>query len=85
MPLHSTGLSREERGAGVGTAGVGVGDLNSLDRVRSLKETAALLGVSMSTLRRRIDDGSLKTVRLSVRRVGVTDRAREAFLRDNAA
>jgi hypothetical protein len=55
MSLHSTGLGREGGGG--------------LDRVRTLKETAALLGLSMSTLRRRIADGAIKTVRLSQRRV----------------
>jgi hypothetical protein len=37
-----------------------------------------------STLRRRIADGSIKIVRLSQRRVGIRDSAREAFLQENA-
>jgi hypothetical protein len=82
MSVHSTGLSREERRGG--HAGGDPGGLDGLDHVRSLMQTAALLGVSMSTLKRRIDDGSLKTVKLSARRVGVRDSAREAFLRENA-
>lgn len=45
--MYSTGLSREERGAGIGGG----------DRVRSLKETAALLGISIATLRRMIAAG----------------------------
>jgi hypothetical protein len=75
MSLQSTGLGREER------RGVG---LDGLDRVRTLKETAKLLGISMATLRRRIADGAIKTVRLSQRRIGVLDSARQAFLRENA-
>jgi hypothetical protein len=73
MSLHPTG-SRDERGGG----------LDGLDHVRSLRQTCLLLGVSMSTLKRRIDDGSLKTVRLSERRVGITDAARAEFLRKSA-
>ena len=75
MSVQSTGLSRDER------RGVG---LDGLDRVRTLKETAKLLGVSMATLRRRIADGAIKTVRLSQRRIGVLDSARQAFLQENA-
>jgi predicted DNA-binding transcriptional regulator AlpA len=80
MPLQSTGLGREER-RGVDAVSAG-GD--GLDRVRTLKETAKLLGVSMATLRRRIADGAIKTVRLSQRRIGVLDSARQAFLQENA-
>jgi predicted DNA-binding transcriptional regulator AlpA len=84
MPLHSTGLSREERGAGVGVGAAG-GGLDGLDRVRTLKETAQLVGVSMATLRRRIADGAIKIVRLSPRRIGIRDSDRQAFLDANAA
>jgi hypothetical protein len=35
-------------------------------------------------LRRRIADGAIKTVRLSQRRIGVLDSARQAFLQENA-
>jgi excisionase family DNA binding protein len=49
-----------------------------------LKETAQLLGVSISTLRRRIADGSIKVVRLSQRRVGISDSARENFIRESS-
>jgi predicted DNA-binding transcriptional regulator AlpA len=81
MSQQSTGLRREER-RGVGAASAG-GD--GLDRVRTLKETAQLLGISMATLRRRIADGAIKTVRLSQRRIGVLDSARQAFLQENAS
>ena len=81
--LRSTGLSRDER-RGVDAASAGGGGLDGLDRVRTLKETAKLLGVSMATLRRRIAEGAIKTVQLSQRRVGVTDRARENFLQESS-
>jgi predicted DNA-binding transcriptional regulator AlpA len=56
------------------------------NRVRSLRETAALAGISLPTLRRRISDGSgPRVVRMSIRRVGVTDRDREAWLARCAA
>jgi predicted DNA-binding transcriptional regulator AlpA len=83
MSLQSTRLSRDGR-RGVGAPSVGGGGLHDLDRVRTLKETAKLLGVSMATLRRRIADGAIKTVRLSQRRIGVLDSARQAFLQENA-
>jgi hypothetical protein len=82
MSQQSTGFGREERRGGGGA--VDASGLDGLDCVRSLKETARRLDLSMSTLRRRIDDGAIKVVRLSQRRVGVTDRAREAFLKENA-
>jgi predicted DNA-binding transcriptional regulator AlpA len=74
MSLQSNGLSREERGPGGGG-----------DRVRSLQETAALLGISIATLRRMIASGTGPTVtRLSPRRLGVRDSHRIAFLDANA-
>jgi predicted DNA-binding transcriptional regulator AlpA len=76
MGIHSTALSREERGTGVGGGG---------DRVRSLAETAALLNISIATLRRMIAAGTgPRVIRLSPRRIGVRDSAREAFLEQNA-
>jgi predicted DNA-binding transcriptional regulator AlpA len=77
MGIHSTALSREERGAGLGGGG---------DRVRSLAETAALLNISIATLRRMIAAGTgPRVIRLSPRRLGIRDSDREAFLQDNAA
>jgi predicted DNA-binding transcriptional regulator AlpA len=68
--MYSTGLSRKERGAGIG-----------VDRVRSLQETAELLGIGIATLRRMIAAGTGPTVtRLSARRLGIRDSHREAFL-----
>jgi hypothetical protein len=72
MNIHT--LSREERGV----AGGG-------DRVRSLAETAALLGISIATLRRMITAGTGPTVtRLSPRRLGIRDSHRAAYLDANA-
>jgi hypothetical protein len=62
-----------------------VGRRDGPDRVRSLVETAAILNISVATLRRRIADRSIQIVRLSERRIGIRDSAREAFLRDNTA
>jgi hypothetical protein len=53
------------------------------DRVRSVRETAALLGISYATLRRRIADRAIQIVRLSERRIGIRDSERERFLRDS--
>jgi predicted DNA-binding transcriptional regulator AlpA len=51
------------------------------DRVRSLRETATLLGVSIATLRRMIaaGDGPVVT-QLSTRRQGIRDSHREMWL-----
>jgi predicted DNA-binding transcriptional regulator AlpA len=68
MSMQSTGLSREERGGGG-------------DRVRSLVETAELLGISICTLRRMIAAGTGPTVtQLSPRRLGIRDSHRTAYL-----
>jgi predicted DNA-binding transcriptional regulator AlpA len=51
------------------------------NRVRSLRETAAMAGVSLATLRRRIADGTgPRVTRVSERRVGIRDRDREVWL-----
>jgi predicted DNA-binding transcriptional regulator AlpA len=75
MSMQTTGLSREERSAGGGG-----------DRVRSLQETAALLGISICTLRRMIAAGEGPIVtRLSPRRLGIRDSHRAAFLDAHAS
>jgi hypothetical protein len=50
------------------------------DVVRSLRHTAAILGVSLAHLRRLIVANEIKTTRLGPRRVGIRDSHREAFL-----
>jgi excisionase family DNA binding protein len=62
--------------------GAGLG--GAPDRVRGIAETAQLLNISVSTLRRLISAGSIRVTRLSARRVGVLDSAREAFLRESS-
>lgn len=50
-------------------------------RVRSLREAAALLGVSISTIRREVRAGTgPKLVRLSPRRVGISEADLAAWL-----
>jgi hypothetical protein len=51
------------------------------DYVRSLAETAAILGLSLATLRRMIAmQQGPKVTRLSARRLGIRDSDREVFL-----
>jgi hypothetical protein len=75
MSIQSTGLSREERSFSGGGG----------DRVRSIKETADLLGIGIATLRRMIAAGEGPIVtRVSPRRLGIRDSHRTAFLDANA-
>lgn len=51
------------------------------DQIRSMRETAAILGVSLRQLQRMISMGDGPVViRLSERRVGVSDADREAWV-----
>jgi hypothetical protein len=51
------------------------------DYVHSLADTAAILGLSLATLRRMIAmQQGPKVTRLSARRLGIRDSDREAFL-----
>lgn len=51
------------------------------DRVRNLRDTASLLGISLATLRRLIARGiGPKVVRVSDRRSGIRDSERERWL-----
>jgi excisionase family DNA binding protein len=71
MAIQSNGLSREERtGAGGG-----------IDVVRTVKETAQILGIGEPTLRTMIREGrSPQVTRLSTRRIGIRDSHREFWL-----
>lgn len=52
-----------------------------VDRIRSLRDTATILGVSLDTLRRMIGAGKgPRVTRLSARRIGIRDSHREAWL-----
>ena len=56
-------------------------DEHSPARVRSLRETAELVGVSLKTLRNLIDQGKgPKVIRISVKCVGVRDDHRQEWL-----
>lgn len=56
------------------------------DRVRNLRETAAIIGLSLDTLRRLIRGGKgPRVTRLSARRIGIRDSHREAWLAAQAS
>jgi excisionase family DNA binding protein len=78
MTMLTTTPSRGAAGGG----GFDGGD--APNRVRGIVETARLLDLSPSTLRRLISAGSIRAVRLSTRRRGISDRDREAFIERNA-
>jgi len=56
------------------------------DPVRSLRYTATVLGISVATLRRLIDEGvGPRVVRVSERRPGIRDSERERWLRERTS
>lgn len=56
-------------------------DGNRSNRVRSLREAAEVLGISVATLRRRIADGTgPHLLRLSIPRVGILERNLDAWV-----
>jgi excisionase family DNA binding protein len=76
MATQSTGLSREERGSGAAP---------QLDCVRTIKETAQILGIGEPTLRTMIREGrSPQVTRLSARRIGIRDSHRQSWLDSRA-
>lgn len=79
MSITSTGLSRDERTGG--SPGNPPPHLSGCDYIRTIKETAAILGVGEMSLRALIAKGlGPPIVRLSARRIGVRDSARENWL-----
>jgi hypothetical protein len=75
MSALSTGFSREERRGG-GRAAV-----PQIDCVRTILETAAILGIGEPSLRAMIAKGlGPQVTRLSARRIGIRDSHREAWL-----
>jgi predicted DNA-binding transcriptional regulator AlpA len=71
MSIHSTDSSRNKRR----------GNSDSIDYVRTLAETAEILGLSLPTLRRMIREGIAPVVtHLSARRMGIRDSHRVAWL-----
>lgn len=78
MSISSTGLSREERGGG--------GVTSQFDCVRTIKETAAILGIGEPSLRVMIREGRAPQVtRLSARRIGIRDSHRQSWLDSRAS
>lgn len=72
MSISSTALSRDERSGSAPP---------QPDYVRTIAETARILGIGEPSLRVLIRDGlGPKIVRLSARRIGVRDSAREEWL-----
>jgi predicted DNA-binding transcriptional regulator AlpA len=88
MSIHSTGLSAEERHSRCGTpsAKANCSELMAqVDCVRSIEETAAILGLGVPTLRTMIAKGEGPQVtRLTERRIGIRDSHREAWLNKQA-
>jgi predicted DNA-binding transcriptional regulator AlpA len=80
MSVRSTGLSRDER-----SGGRNGGAPQQPDYVRSIRETAEILGIGVPSLRVLIRDGKGPQVtRLSARRIGIRDSHREAWLDSRA-
>jgi hypothetical protein len=80
MSITSTGLSGEERRGGRnGKTPVLIP--TNVDCIRSIRETAAILGIGEMSLRALIAKGlGPKTTRLSARRIGIKDSARDKYL-----
>lgn len=75
MSVQTTGLSREE------SSGASGASLSQFDCVRTIKETAAILGIGEPSLRVMIKEGKgPKVTRLSVRRIGIRDSHRQLWL-----
>jgi predicted DNA-binding transcriptional regulator AlpA len=55
------------------------------DKIVSMREAAAITGLSVSTLKRQTKGGGLKIIRLSPRRVGLRLSALYSWLDDRAA
>jgi predicted DNA-binding transcriptional regulator AlpA len=80
MTVQSTGLSREERSANPSRQLAGEA-FKQFDCVRSVEETAKILGLGLPTLRSMLARGEGPQVtRLSARRVGIRDTHRQAWL-----
>jgi hypothetical protein len=80
MSVSSTGLSREER-TDVPSK-VSPGFLAQFDCVRTIAQTAAILGIGEPSLRAMIGRGEGPQVtRLTARRIGIRDSHREFWLK----
>jgi predicted DNA-binding transcriptional regulator AlpA len=88
MSAYSTGLSREERAGGLsgGNAGTDWTPPTNVDCVRTIRQTSLILGIGEPSLRALIAKGlGPAVVRLSVRRIGIKDSARERWLSERNA
>jgi hypothetical protein len=85
MSVQSTGLSKEEKKGAqrLGTKPFGrTGIPAHLDVVRTVAETAVLLGLGEQTLRTMIKEGrGPQVTRLSARRIGIRDSHRQFWLK----
>ena len=82
MSVQSTGLSAEERSGSSRPTRQTAGEaFKQFDCVRTIKETAAILGIGEPSLRVMIREGrGPQVTRLSARRIGIRDSHRELWL-----
>jgi predicted DNA-binding transcriptional regulator AlpA len=81
MSVQSTGLSPEERSSARPTRQTAGEAYRQFDCVRTIKETAAILGIGEPSLRVMIREGrGPQVTRLSARRIGIRDSHRESWL-----
>jgi hypothetical protein len=84
MSVNSSGLSRGERGGGAGDGGRS-GATPQFDCVRTIRTTAAIIGIAEVTLRVMIREGrGPQVTRLSARRIGIRDSHRQFWLDSRA-
>jgi predicted DNA-binding transcriptional regulator AlpA len=87
MSVQTTGLSKEERGGRTRNVTLLAnkppigGEFDRFDCVRSIPETAKILGLSIVAFRVMLARGDgPKVTRLGTRRIGIRDSARNAWL-----
>ena len=88
MSAYSTAFSREERAGGPsgGNAGTDWTPPTNVDCVRTIRQTSLILGIGEPSLRALIAKGlGPAIVRLSARRIGIKDSARERWLSERNA
>lgn len=87
MSAYSTGFSREERAGGPsgGNAGTEWTPPTNVDCVRTIRQTSLILGIGEPSLRALIAKGlGPEIIRLSARRIGIKDSARERWLSERS-
>jgi predicted DNA-binding transcriptional regulator AlpA len=84
MTGQATGLSREERSANPSRQLAGEA-FSQFDCVRTVEETAKIIGLGLPTLRSMLARGEgPKVTRLSARRIGIRDSHRDEWLEAQA-